>query len=129
MSILFFPSLFKLFLQRPIENLQAQLLISKMYGLSKPTIIFEIIFRQIPQKFYLWASLLTIWFVAEYALLKALGVQTPTLGLYSEGFLSSYRLPLSYFMSFYILLYWLLVMGFLFIFQKVLDVAYQKLKS
>ena len=43
MSILFFPSLFKLFLQRPIENLQQQILVSKMYGLSKPKIIFEVI--------------------------------------------------------------------------------------
>ncbi len=129
MSILFFPSLFKLFLQQPIENLKQQLLISKIYGLSKPTIIFEIIFRQIPQKLYLWASMLILWFIADYALLKALGVQTPTLGLFSEKFLSSYRLALSYFMSFYILVYWLLAMVSLFIFQKVLYVTYQKIKS
>lgn len=126
MSILFFPSLFKLFLQQPIENLHQQILISKMYGLSKPKIIFEIILRQIPQRFFLWVSLLTIWFIAEYALLKALGVQTPTLGLFSEGFLSSYRLPISYFMSFYILVYWFLVMLILFFSQKVLYVAYKK---
>lgn len=129
MSILFFPSLFKLFLQQPIENLQQQLLISKMYGLSRPKIIFEIILRQIPQKIFLWVSLLTIWFVAEYALLKALGVQTPTLGLFSESFLSSYRLQLSYFMSFYILVYWFLVMATLYFIQKVLYVAYKKLES
>lgn len=129
MSILFFPSLFKLFLQRPLEELQQQILIAKMYGLSKSKIIFEIILRQIPQKFFLWVSLLTIWFVAEYALLKALGVQTPTLGLFSESFLSSYRLPISYFMSFYILVYWFLVMLVLFISQKVLYVAYKKFSS
>lgn len=129
MSILFFPSLFKLFLQRPIENLQQQLLISKMYGLSKPKIIFEVIFRQIPEKIFLWVSLLTIWFIAEYALLKALGIQTPTLGLLSESFLSSYRLPLSYFMSFYILGYWLFMMGIIFFSQKVLYVAYKKFSS
>ncbi len=126
MSILFFPSLFKLFLQRPIENLQQQLLISKMYGLSKSKIIIEIILRQIPQQIFLWVSLLTIGFIAEYALLKALGVQTPTLGLFSESFLSSYRLQLSYFMSFYILVYWFLVMLILYFSQKVLYVAYKK---
>lgn len=129
MSILFFPSLFKLFLQQPIENLQQQLLVSKVFGLSKPTIIFDIIFRQIPKEIFLWISLLTIWFVAEYALLKALGVQTPTLGLFSEGFLSSYRLPLSYFMSFYILIYWSIFMVILYFSQKVLYVAYKKFSS
>ena len=97
-----------------------------MYGLSKSKIIIEIILRQIPQQIFLWVSLLTIGFIAEYALLKVLGVQTPTLGLLSESFLSSYRLQLSYFMSFYILVYWFLVMLILYFSQKVLYVAYKK---
>lgn len=127
MSILFFPSLFKLFLQRPIENLHQQLLISKVYGLSSPTIIVEIIFKQLAQKIFLWLSLLTIGFVSEYAVLKALGVQTQTLGLFSEGFLSSYRLPLSYLISLYILVYWFCVTVILYLSLKVVYVIYKKL--
>ncbi len=126
MSVLYFPGLFKLFLQGPIENLHRQVLISKMYGLSSSTIIIEIILKQISQKLFLWLSMLTIWFISEYALFKALGVQTQTLGLFSEGFLSSYRLPASYIMSFYILVYWVAVMLILYFSLKVVYVAYKK---
>lgn len=126
MSILFFPSLFKLFLQKPIENLQQQILISKMYGLSKLTIIIEIIARQLAPKLFLWLSFLTIWFISEFALLKVLGVQRQTLGLLSESFLSSYRLPLSYLMSLYILVYWVGTMLVIYFGLKVVYVTYKK---
>lgn len=129
MSILFFPSLFKLFLQRSIENLQQQILISQVYGLSWATIIVDVIFRQISRQLYLWLSILIIGFVSEYAVLKALGVQTQTLGLFTEGFLSGYRLSLSYLMSFYILIYWLFAMIMVYLILKVADVVYKKLVS
>lgn len=125
-SVLFFPSLFRLFLQRSIESLQPQILISQMYGLSKLTIIVDVIFRQISRQMYLWLSLLIVWFVSEYALLKALGVQTQTLGLFAEGFLSSYRLPLSYLMSFYILIYWFFSVVLVYLISKVAYVVYKK---
>ena len=101
-------------------------LVSQMYGLDKLTIIIEVIFKQIYRQMYLWLSFLIIWFVSEYALLKALGVQTHTLGLFAEGFLSSYRLSLSYLMSFYILIYWLLVMVLFYLILKVVYVIYKK---
>ncbi len=126
MSILFFPSLFKLFLQQPIEGLQSQIAVSQIYGLSKTTIIIEIIFKQLSRQMYLWLSFLIVWFVSEFAVLKSLGVQTQTLGLWTESFLSSYRLPLSYLMSFYILIYWFLAMLVVYLIIKVAHVSYKK---
>jgi thiamine transport system permease protein len=126
MSILFFPSLFKLFLQKPIEDLKQQILVAEVCGLSKLQIIIEIIFRQISKQMYLWISFLVVWFISEYAVLKSLGVQTQTLGLLTEGFLSSYRLPLSYLMSFFILIYWAVALLFIYYSLKVAYVAYKK---
>lgn len=131
MSILVFPMLFKLFLQKAIEGLRSQIIVAQIYGLTKPVIIFEIILKQISYQLFLWFSFLVIWFVSEYALLRALGVQTPTLGLLTEGFLSSYRLPLSFLMSFYILIYWAVMMSLIYIIlrlgSRVSYVVYKKL--
>lgn len=127
MSILFFPSLFKLFLQKPIEDLRQQILVAEVYGVSKPQIIIEIIFRQISKQMLLWISFLIVWFISEYAVLKSLGVQTQTLGLVTEGFLSSYRLPLAYLMSFFILIYWVGALAVVSLILRVSYVAYKKL--
>jgi|GEM_PF-4194032 len=125
-SLLFFPALFKLFLQKAIESLQSQIIISQVYGLPQNTIIFEIIFKQISRQLLLWLSFLIIWFTSEYALLRALGVQTKTLGLLTEGLLSSYRLPLSYLMSLYILIYWLLAVAMVYLISRAGYVIYKK---
>ena len=125
-SILFFPALFKLFLQKAIEGLQSQISIAQIYGLSKVTIIFEIIFKQISRQLWLWLSFMIVWFISEYAILRSLGVQTKTLGLLTESFLSSYRLPLSYLMSLYILVYWLVAVVMVYLILKVVYVVYKK---
>lgn len=126
-SILFFPTLFKLFLQNAIESLRAQLDIAEIYGLSKLTILYQIIFRQLSRQFGLWLSFVIIWFVSEFAILKSLGVQSQTLGLMSENFLSSYRLPMSYLMSVIILIYWLLAVFTIYLIYRVVCVIYKKL--
>lgn len=125
-SILFFPALFKLFLQSPIESLRSQVMISQIYGLPKSVVIIEIIFKQITRSLFLWLSFLIIWFISEYAILRALGVQTPTLGLLTQNFLSGYRLPMSYLISFYILVYWFLMTLVVYLISKVGYVIYKR---
>ena len=66
-------------------------------------------------------------FATKEAVMKALGVQSQTLGLMSAGFLSSYRMPLSYLMSVNILLFWIVAMGVLLTATKVGYVFYKKL--
>ena len=125
-SILFFPSLFKLFLQKPIEGLKSQIMISQIYGLSKTIIIVEIILKQISRSILLWLSFLTIWFISEYAILKSLGVQTQTLGLLAQNFMSGYLLPASYLLSFYMLIYWIVITMVIYFILKAGYVFYKK---
>jgi thiamine transport system permease protein len=129
MTCLIFPGLFRLFLQGPVAALQTQLQVAQIYGVPKHRIIFDIIVPQLKNRFLLWLSFLVVWFLSDYAIMKSLGVQTQTLGLMSEGFLSSYRLPLSYLMSFYILVLSSVVIFVLYSFMRVLHVAYKKSAS
>lgn len=128
-SILMFPALFKIFLQAPIQNLKSHIETASVFGLSKNTIIIEVILGQIKRPLMVWSSFLIIWFISEYAIFRALGIQKMTLGMMGEGFLSSYRLPLSYMMSLYILVYWVLLTACLFFIFKVIHVGYKKFVS
>lgn len=126
MSILFFPGLFKFFLQNSIEKLNKQIRVAQIYNLPKLQIIIEIILRQIIKPLYLWLSFIIILFIGEFALLRAMGVQNQTLGLLTQGFLSSYRLPLAYLMSLYLLIYWLIALFITYYLAKVFYVLYKK---
>ena len=126
-SILFFPALFKIFLQKPIEVLSRQLQIAEVYGLSSTQIIIDIILRQIKTPFFLWIGVLSLWLTADYAVSRAVGLQSQTFGLISESFLSSYRMPAAYLMSLIIVLTILLCLPLISLMMKVSYVAYKKL--
>ena len=120
-SILSFTTLFKLFLEKPVAALQKQILVAQVYGLSHSRIIFDIIFKQIKPNLNLWFFVSSIWFVSDYAITKATGVQTSTLGLMTEGFLTSYRLPVAFLLTFLIFIFVLL---FVFIINQFLKAVY-----
>lgn len=124
--VLFFPMLFKLFLQKPIEEMKHQIQIAQVFGLSDIKIVFKVILMQMKRPLATWGAFLAIWFISEYALLKSLGMQNKTLGLLTEGFLSSYRLQAAYLLSLYILIYWILLLTIGYIFFKVTYVLYKK---
>lgn len=127
MTLLLFPVLFRLFLQRPVEELGRQITVARVHGLPARVILVEVILRQIRRPLLGWLAFLILWFAGDYAILKALGVQTQTLGLMSAGFLSSYRLPLSYLMSAIILLFWAVMTAAVWVCVKVGYVVYKKL--
>lgn len=126
-TLLLFPPLFRFFLQGPIENLRPQIDVARIYGLNPLTIIIEVVFRQLRVPLMTWASFLTLWFAGDFAVMKALGIQSQTLGLLSAGFLSSYRMPLSYLMSVNILLFWLGAMGLVYVGVRIGYVIYKKI--
>jgi thiamine transport system permease protein len=127
-SVLFFVPLFKLFLQRPVESLSKQLQVAEVYGLKTSSVIIEIIFQQIKPAVMLWFLVLSIWFASDYAVSKAIGLQTQTLGLMAQGFLSSYRMPVSFLMSLIIILTILLFLVILNLIMKAAYVCYKKLE-
>jgi hypothetical protein len=81
----------------------------------------EVIFKQIKPNLNLWFFVSSIWFVSDYAISKATGVQTATLGLITESFLTSYRLPVAFLLTFLIFVFVLL---FVFIINQFLKVIY-----
>ena len=128
MTLILFPALFKLFLQKPVESIERQLSIARVCGLSDGSILYNIILRQLKAPLRLWLSVLVFWFLSDYAILKALGVQKQTLGLLTESYLSSYRLPLSYLMSGYIILLSLVFISSLYFIIRLMNVVYKKFK-
>ena len=120
-SILSFTTLFKLFLEKPIAGLQKQISVAQVYGLSHNNIIFEIIFKQIKPNLNLYFFVSSLWFVSDYAISKATGVQTMTIGLMSESFLTSYRLPVAFLLTFLIFIFVLL---FVFVTNQFLRAIY-----
>ncbi|MCC2678748.1 MAG: thiamine transport system permease protein ThiP [Pseudobdellovibrio sp.] len=125
-SVLLFAPLFKLFLQGPIEGLNRQLQIAEVYGLPPSTVIIDIIIRQLHGAFFLWMSVLCVWFSSDYAISRAVGLQTQTLGLVAQGFLSSYRMQASFLMSLLIIIFSVLVLIVLKFLAKAAYVAYKK---
>lgn len=126
MSFILFPVLFKLFLQKRVEGLQRQIDIALIYGVSKFSILLNVIFRQLKGALLLWLSVLVLWFLSDFAILKSVGVQQQTLGLLSESFLSSYRFGLSYLMSVYIILISVIFVSSLYLILRLANVIYKK---
>ncbi len=129
MSILVFPVLFKSFLEKPIVDLKDQVITAQVFGISTDQIVIHILLRRIQKPILIWFSFLSIWFLSDFAVSRALGTQTETLGLMTQGFLSGYRLSYAYLLSAYILLVWAVVLGFVYFLKEVIRVAYKKFES
>lgn len=107
-AILFFPALFKMFLQRNLEQLKSQIIAAKVFGISRRNIVQNIVLSQFRNPlFYGWV-VLSIWCLSDFAISRALGTQSKTLGLMAETFLTSYRLEDAYIMSAVIMSVWLI---------------------
>ncbi len=111
-TIIFLPSLFKMFFEKKLSQLKQQIFVAKTFGISRMEIIFKIILWQMCRPLKISITLLSIWVLSDYAISKALGTQTQTLGLLAQSFLSSYRLESAYLVSFFILLVWLIITVF-----------------
>ena len=88
--------------------------------------VVDVVLRQIKKPILLWMSFLVVWFLSDFAVQRALGNQSQTVGLLAEGFLSSYRLSLAYLISFYILVFWFVVVVVLYFILEVFHVIYKK---
>lgn len=130
MSILVFPVLFKSFLEKPLLDLKEQVITAKVFGISNHQIVMQVLLRRIQKSIMIWFSFLSIWFLSDFAVLRALGTQTETLGLMTQGFLSGYRMSYAYLLSIYVLLVWMavLALGYFFL-KEVFRVAHKKFES
>ncbi|MBC7464373.1 MAG: ABC transporter permease subunit [Bdellovibrio sp.] len=124
--ILFTPGLFKMFFEKRIDQMRIQIVVAKSFGISKTKIIHEIIFKQLKRQLFMAVSLLTIWSLSDFAILRSLGTQTTTLGLMTQSFLTSYRLDAAYLVSFYILMIWFILSAIAFFVIEGFHVDHKK---
>lgn len=125
-TILFFPSLFRMLFEKRINQIKNQVVVAKIFGLSKTKIIFEVILKQLKRPLFLAISLLIIWSLGDFAILRSLGSQTSTLGLLTQSFLTSYRLEAAFLLSFYILLIWFILSAIAYFFIEGFHVDHKK---
>jgi thiamine transport system permease protein len=126
--ILVFPTLFKSFLEKPLLQLQDQVQVAQVFGLSNTTIVFDVLLSRIKKPLLIWYSILTIWFLCDFAALKAIGTRASVVSLLGESFLSSYRVELAYLLSLYILVIWFAVVFVSTFFSGVIYGVYKKFK-
>ena len=113
--LLFFPALFKIFFSALLNQICQQIVIAKIFQVNIFRIIFRIILPQCKNQLLQSSALLLIWTLGDFAIARALGTQSKTLGLLTETFLSSYRLESAYLISFYILVIWAILSGLIFL--------------
>ena len=106
-TLLFFPVLFRIFFAKRIEQLRSQIIAAKIFAVPARRIVFDIVLKQLLKPVFFSAILLMIWALSDFAISRSVGMQSQTLGLISESFLTSYRLDAAFLISFYILLIWL----------------------
>ena len=99
---------------------------AQIFGLSSSTIIIEVIVRQLKPQFFLWFFVISLWFMSDYAVSKAVGLQNLSLGTLAESFLTSYRMQLAYAMTFLIFILNSVFVGLLTLLAKGAYVAYKK---
>lgn len=124
--ILFFPGLFKMFFEKKMVQLHPEIAIAKIYNINLISIIFKIIFPQIRLALWMSASLVLVWVLSDFAIARALGTQTATIGLQAQNFLASYRLESAYLLSFYILLIWFILSAVSYFLIKGYHGSYKK---
>ncbi len=119
-GILFFPVVFKIFFEKQIDQLRHQIVAAKVFSISPGVIVFQVILRQVLRPLFFAASFLMIWTLSDFAISRAVGTQSQTLGLISESFLTGYRLDAAFLISFYILILWLFLTAMLhFVFKGI----------
>ncbi len=117
-SIIFLPLLFKMFLEKNLDSLKTQIAVAKIYSVSYPKIVLEILFPQLRIPLAGGLSFLFISLISDFAISRSLGTQTLTLGLMAQSFLTSYRLESAYLLSFYILFIWFTFSVMAYVFLK-----------
>lgn len=122
-SFLIFVILFRSFYMNSLENLKSQLIVTHVYGMSFKDILFYIIWPQTKKELTICFSILFIWQISDFAILKSLGTQVQTLGLMAEGFMSSYRLRAAILISFLILSLWFILSATVFV---ILNINFRK---
>lgn len=116
-SVVGFCSFVKSVFENQIQLFKQQIKIARSFGLSFSEFLFVIYFPQIKKRLHYAVSLLFIFSISEFGLVKASGAGIKTLGTEMAGYLSSYRTEGAFIISLVIVALWIvatLISGVLF---------------
>lgn len=107
-TVVGFVSFIKSVFESQLKLFEKQMLVARVFGISFFTFIFTIYFPQIKKRLHYAASLLFMFCISEFGLVKASGAEIKTLGTQMASYLSSYRIEGAFVLSLVILAVWMM---------------------
>ncbi len=105
--------LFFNFIAPKLELLEKQILTAKIYNIEFKDCLKSVLWPQLYDKYFLCLSILLLVSLTDFAVIKAVGSQTETLGTFIYNYISSYRLQWAFVFSFMTLIVWLVFLNVL----------------
>ena len=102
-----FVGFMKFVFENQMQLFENQVKVARTFGVGYLTFIFNIYFPQIKKRLHYAISLMFIFSISEFGLVKASGAQVKTLGTEMASYLSSYRSEGAFVLSMIILAIWL----------------------
>lgn len=102
-----FVSFMKSVFENQMQLFENQVKVARSFGLGFLTFVFKIYFPQIIKRLHYAISLLFIFCISEFGLVKASGAEVKTLGTEMASYLASYRIEGAFLISMVILAIWL----------------------
>lgn len=106
-AVVSFVSFVKSIFENQFQLFEKQILVARSFGISFSKFLFTIYFPQIKKRLHYAVSLLFIFCISEFGLVKASGAQIKTLGTEMASYLSSYRIEGAFIISLVILGIWI----------------------
>ena len=98
--------LFFNFMSPQLEQLRNQMMIANVFNIKFNIFLKNILWPQIKQPYLICISILLLISLTDFAVVKAVGSQTETLGTFIFSYVSSYRLEWSFVFCFFTLVFW-----------------------
>jgi thiamine transport system permease protein len=109
LSIVVFVGYFKSLFQGQMQTFASQINVARSFNISYYVFLFHIFLPQIKKKYHYATSLLFVYCISEFGLIKASGSEIKTLGTEMASYLSSYRVEGAFILSLLILALWFFV--------------------
>lgn len=106
-SVVGFVSFMKSIFENQIQLFEQQMMVARSFGLSYFRFLFTVYFPQVKKSMHYAISLLFIFCISEFGLIKASGAEIKTLGTEMASYLSSYRIEGAFVISLIILAVWI----------------------
>lgn len=105
-TIISFLSIYKMTAESRLDQFEKQMFVARINGLSFFKFLMKILIPQTKKMIFYICSLVFVFCISEFALIKTSGAQIKTLGVMMAAYLSSYRIEGAFVISLVILTLW-----------------------